>query len=166
MGLHMKLETFSDEDKQAQMLQLLQFGTVMVFVDSRNEGVIVPDHLKDDYQLRLNFDYAFEIGDFRVLPDRLEASLSFNKKDFFCIIPFDAIYLMVNHYIQRGSLFVMSVPTEMLEVFANVNAAEETIEKPQLKPIAGQAEEKNEDGEDSSPPQKTPRKRGHLRVVK
>src|SRR3989338_313521 len=102
----MKIETFQDSEKQSQILKLLQFGTVMVFIDSRSDAVIVTDHLKGDYQLRLNFDYAYEVDDFRVLPDRIEASLSFNHKNFFCVIPFNAVYLMVSHTIHHGVLFV------------------------------------------------------------
>lgn len=114
----MKIEIYPDHTKQAQILKLMQFGTVMIFVDSRHQDVIVPEHLKNDHQLRLNFDYAYEIDDFRVLPDRIEASLSFNMRNFFCVIPFTAVYLMICHNIQHGSLFTQSVPIEMLEYFA------------------------------------------------
>lgn len=121
----MKIATFPTAEKQTQMLELLKFGTVMVFVDSRHKDVVVPDYLKSDFQLRLNFDYAFEIDDFRVLPDRLEASLSFNKKNFFCVVPFEAVYLFINHGVERGSLFTESVPVEMLEVFAAMQKQEQ-----------------------------------------
>ncbi|HLD44548.1 MAG TPA: hypothetical protein VJC18_03875, partial [bacterium] len=115
----MKIDIYKSDEKQAQMQKFLQYGTVMVFVDSRHPEVMVPGYLKGDYQLRLNFDYAYELEDFRVLADRIEASLSFNKKDFFCVLPYEAVYLMVNHSIQRGSLFVETVPVEMLQFFAD-----------------------------------------------
>lgn len=113
----MKITTCPINEKQSQTLELLKYGTVMAFVDSRHAGVVVPEYLKGDYQLRLNFDYAFEINDFRVLPDRIEASLSFNHKNFFCVVPFDAVYLLLSHGTQRGSLFIESVPSEMLSMF-------------------------------------------------
>lgn len=99
------------------MLELLKFDTVMVFIDARHEGVKVPEPHNGQFDLRLNFDYEFGIDDFRVLPDRLEASLSFPEGEFFCVVPFEAIYLIVCHAIQRGSLFVESVPSEMLHFF-------------------------------------------------
>lgn len=175
----MKIETQPDHQKQSQILKLLQFGTVMVFVDSRREDVLVPTHLKGDYQLRLNFDYAYEVDDFRILPDRLEASLSFNHQDFFCVIPFEAVYLVVNHGIKHGVLFTHSVPVEMLEYFA----AEAQKEEKTLKKVSKEtpfnvitnnntaAEEektsiKRAVGSSSGDAKTAPRRRNHLRVVK
>jgi hypothetical protein len=175
----MKINTFASVEKQSQMLELLKYGTVMAFVDSRHPSVAVPDYLKGDYQLRLNFDYAFEIEDFRVLPDRLEASLSFNRKNFFCVIPFDAVYLLLNHSVEQGSLFVDSVPMEMLELFAQAekqekakaslhaitpentpNTAPETSPQNVATPSPSEAPK-------SEPTKKdTPKKKGHLRLIK
>ncbi len=164
----MKIETFQDSEKQSQILKLLQFGTVMVFIDSRSDAVIVPDHLKGDYQLRLNFDYAYEVDDFRVLPDRIEASLSFNHKNFFCVIPFNAVYLMVSHTIHHGVLFVQSIPAEMLEYFA-AEAKKEEVEVKQVKNGPALNVISNVGNAQTAVDksiEKKPRKRGHLRVVK
>lgn len=163
----MKIETVPDSEKQSQMLKLLQFGTAMVFVDSRRASVLVPEHLKGDYQLRLNFDYAYEVDDFRVLPDRLEASLSFNHKNFFCVIPFDAIYLMVSHTIHHGVLFVQSIPVEMLEYFAT-EAKQEEVQVKQVKngPALNVISNVGSTQTVEMPAEHKPRKRSHLRVVK
>lgn len=171
----MKIETHPDSDKQAQILKLLQFGTVMVFIDSRMPSVVVPDHLKGDYQLRLNFDYAYEVSDFRVLPDRLEASLSFNQRNFFCVIPFEAIYLTVSHSIKHGVLFAQSVPIEMLEYFAAEAQREESLKsessEPKFKVVAGKTSS-TDDGAgmdqviQSTSKDSKPAKRAHLRLVK
>ncbi len=169
----MKIETYDLAKKEEEMLRLLKHGTVMVFVDSRREGVLVPEHLKGDFQLRLNFDYAFEIPDFQVLPDRLEASLSFNKKNFFCVLPFESVYLMINHFIQQGSLFTESIPVEMLEAFAGLNQQKLEREQkmsqfkvivPEEKPAetpASPAESKEDKSKN-----RDKKKKGHLRVVK
>lgn len=126
----MKIETYDKSKKMDEMLRLLKFGTVMIFLDSRYPDVIVPEHIKNDYQLRLNFDYSYEIDDFQVLPDRIEASLSFNKKNYFCIIPFDAVYLLLNHFTKQGSLFVESVPEEMLNAFVTTSSPDQARPKP------------------------------------
>jgi len=164
----MKIETHSDSEKQAQMLKLLQFGTVMVFVDSRNQDVLVPDHLKSDYQLRLNFDYAYEVDDFRVLPDRLEASLSFNRRNHFCVIPFNSIYLLVSHTIQHGVLFTQSVPIEMLEYFASETKKGEEIKTSAAAPalnVITNTKTVNR-SKNVAVEIEAPRKKGHLRLVK
>jgi len=168
----MKIETHSDAERQSQMLKLLQFGTVMIFVDSRHPDVVVPEHLKGDFQLRLNFDYAYEVDDFRVLPDRLEASLSFNQKNFFCVIPFKAVYLLVSHSIQHGVLFTQSVPIEMLEYFASEAQKEERqFKKAQSGPALSVISQKNNpnpnlSNKDNQSENKKPRKKGHLKLVK
>lgn len=164
----MKIETHVDSEKQAQMLKLLQFGTVMVFVDSRQRDVIVPEHLKNDHQLRLNFDYAYEVDDFRVLPDRVEASLSFNRRNFFCVIPFNAIYLLVSHTIQHGVLFTQSVPVEMLEYFASEAQKQEEIEKRKVAPALSVISSKKTTNQNNivSNQEKPKKKQGHLKLVK
>lgn len=184
----MKITTHLSKEKQSQMIELLKYGTVMVFIDSRHPDVLVPDQHKNDYQLRLNFDYDFQIDDFRVLPDRLEASLSFNQQDFFCVVPFTAVYLMVNHEIQRGSLFVDSVPVEMLELFATSEQAQQEEQKQQVQPVVRLhsidtesnlqkdssknvpklTEQKDKPKKESSKKEKTnkTKQRSHLRVIK
>ena len=91
----MQIQVFEPKDKQKQVLELLKFDTIMVFIDARNENVKVPESLKAQFDLRLNFNYEFGINDFRVLPDRIEASLSFAEGEFFCVIPFEAVYLIL-----------------------------------------------------------------------
>lgn len=166
----MKIETYELAKKAEEMLRLLKHGAVMVFVDSRCEGVVVPDHLKNDFQLRLNFDYAFEIDNFQVHPDRVEASLSFNRKNFFCVIPFDAVYLLVNHFTRQGSLFAESIPVEMLEVFTGLN--QQRIEREQKLARFKVIEEKPAEAPTSlteaeqGTKEKEKKNKSHLRVVK
>lgn len=155
------------------MLKLLQFGTVMVFVDSRQRDVVVPEHLKEDYQLRLNFDYAYEVDDFRVLPDRLEASLSFNRRNFFCVIPFNAVYLMVSHAIQHGVLFTRSVPVEMLEYLSHEATRQQALEKRKAAPFTvisnKKPVEKTRKAVPATPAEAKevkPVRKAHLRLVK
>ena len=167
-NLPMKIQTHPVTDKQSMALEYLKFGTIMVFVDSRHEGVKVPEYLKNDYQLRLNFDYAFEIDDFQVLKDRLEASLSFNRKDFFCVIPMDAVYLILNHATERGALFVESAPTEMLSLFATQTSLQPVAATPDATPPVAQAATSNTASE-AAPKQgadKPAAKKSHLRLVK
>ncbi len=162
----MKIDTSHNNEKQSQILRLLQFGTVMVFVDSRHPKVIVPDGLKGDFQLRLNFDYAYDIPDFRVLTDRLEASLSFDHRDFFCVLPFDAIYLIVAHSIQHGILFPTSIPNEMLEYFAQeADKQDNTSSEPQFSVINGRTLD-NEGDSSHNLAEPKPKRVNHLRLVK
>jgi hypothetical protein len=119
------------------------------------------------------------VPDFRLLPDRLEASLSFNQRNFFCVIPYEAVYLSVSHSIKHGVLFAQSVPVEMLEYFAaEAQKEEEAIQKssrsPKLKVVAGKTTEGDSDSGSSESIETSTQtnskdkksKRGHLRIVK
>ena len=165
----MKIETYDDSKKQDELLRLLKFGTVMIFIDSRQKEVLVPEHLKGDFQLRLNFDYSYEIDDFQILPDRLEASLSFNKKNFFCVIPFGAVYLVLNNFIKQGSLFVESIPIEMLTTFADISQKiMEEPKKPSPFKVISPGEPNDKDKIDPPPTstENPKKKRPELRVIK
>jgi hypothetical protein len=158
----MKIELCGETAKQAQMLKLLQFGTVMIFVDSRHPDVLVPDYLKDDCQLRLNFDYAYDIEDFRILPDRIEASLSFNHKNFYCVLPYDALYLMLSHRIRHGALFSQSVPDEMVDFFVKEAKISHLTSK---SPLAEETDTL-EEPQSFEFEEVTEVRKGHLRLVK
>lgn len=113
----MKVITKSTREKQEQMLFYLKFGTVMLWIDGRLDGVQLPASLRSLPQVRLNFDYGFEAADIRILPDRVEATLSFDHKPFACIIPMTAVYMMVSSPTETGCLFPDSIPREMAELF-------------------------------------------------
>jgi stringent starvation protein B len=170
----MKILPFTNVEKQAQMLHLLKMGTVMVFTDARRSGVMVPDKHTGDFQLRLNFDYAFEIGDFKVLPDGLEATLSFNQIDAFCRIPFSAVYLMICHESQVGALFPESIPKEMMDFFSvetragKVGPSAPIPVAPALA-VAKAVKKVTKESDDVEPVKSEevkPKKKNHLRVVK
>ncbi|MBX7149135.1 hypothetical protein K1X76_08605 [bacterium] len=80
------------KDKKQHFERLMEKGTVMVFLDSRKTGVKVPDAHLANPQLCLKFNYAFEIPDFKITDDKIEASLSFGGRRFFCELPFDALF--------------------------------------------------------------------------
>lgn len=174
----MNIEAFPNKEKQNKILQLLQFGTVMVFVDSRNDDVKVPQHLKNDYQLKLNFDYDFNIADFRVLEDRLEASLLFDGQRQFCSVPFPSIYMLLNHETNNGYIFPESVPIEMLEFFAQGTPQKSSEEQSQqakkespFKVVTSESKdvhqsEKTENNKNQESTEEKSKKRPHLRVIK
>lgn len=117
----MQIEIFEPSQKKKQLLELLKFDTVMVFLDARNPDVLVPPAFKTQFDLRLNFDYEFEIHDFKVLDEHIEATLAFGEGEFFCRIPFSAVYLIVCQAVSRGCLFPQNVPVEMLGFFFDGN---------------------------------------------
>lgn len=105
-------------DKKMHLDRLLQTGTVMVILDGRAPGVVVPLEHQTNPKLPINLDYAFDVPDFKVLENRVEASLSFNRKNFFCILPLEAIYIMNAPSVSETVLFPEDVPQDLLASYA------------------------------------------------
>lgn len=116
-------------EKKEAIKRLLQYGTVMVFIDSRREDVLVPEQHKGNPQLLLNLDYAFQIPDFEILDDRVQVSLSFGGKNFFCVLPYASIYVLRSQSSSEIVMFPEDIPKDLTV---------ETQESPEAK----QAEEK------------------------
>lgn len=183
-----------NQTKQKQLLELLQEGPVMVFIDTRCPGVVVPERFRGSPDLKLNFDYAFHIPDFEVREDGLVATLSFSQTPHFCAIPFEAIWQMVNTKNQKNFAYPESfphevihellgqarrglkVPPEMVELLQHVL----TLPKPEPQMLQNPPRPKNakpalsivseapeEPTETSTPePDPEPPKRSHLKLVK
>lgn len=170
----MKIIRSISSEKRAQFERLLAKGTVMAFVDARKGGVCVPPQHMGNPQLPLNFDYAFQIPDFRILNHRIEVSLSFNKKDFFCIIPFHSIYAFTSRFTGEIVVFPDSVPKEIFsqtfdEGPPSESSVETTLEKikkrPSLTVVRTQKEEKPPEKKKKKPSSKK-KKGSHLKLVK
>lgn len=153
----MKLIQASKQDKKNQIERLLQHGTVMFYIDTRVSGVSVPSHFMDNSQLALNFDYAYRIPDFKVLDDRVEATLEFGPLYFFCILPMNSIYTLRSDL--QGEMVVF--PEDMPQDLFNEQKPAIEPEKPKLTSV--HITEASTEAPPVSEP--TPRKKGHLKLV-
>jgi len=94
--------------------KLLTPGTVMLVVDTRRHGVTVPSHLAGDPKLRLNIDYRF--GAAMTVDDwGVNATLSFGGDEFDCVLPWEAIYVLMPHTSSQPYVFPDDVPNEVLD---------------------------------------------------
>jgi hypothetical protein len=84
----------SDDDMRRAFDELIDEGLTTVTLDSRVDGVSVPSHLLGRPQLNLNFSRLFHIEDFDWDDVGVRASLSFGDGDFFCDVPWTAVYLL------------------------------------------------------------------------
>lgn len=174
-----------NQTKQKNLLELLQEGTVMLFLDARYEGVEVPERLRQDPGLRLNVDYAFKIPDFEVGEDAVIATLSFSQKPYRCVIPMEAIWQMMSLSTKKMAVFPVSFPKEMIRELLLTQTElpegmreilEEVAKAPRPTPkILSEAKETKSpfsvvpaEPSEETPPETppTPPKRGHLKLVK
>lgn len=164
----MNLTQAKKEEKKAQIERLLSKGLVMVMVDTRKPGVRVPPEHMGKPQLALNLSYSFEIPDFKVLDDRVEVSLSFNKQDFFCMLSLDAIYTLVSQDAGEVVVFPQDVPLELMTVAGSVEVIKPT---PVFQVVSGnlaqESDPSTEKKEDAANKDVSPKKknRSHLKLV-
>jgi len=93
---------------------MVEKGTVLVTLDARRDGVMVPGQFADQLRLNLNFCHMFGIPDFEYDAWGVRASLSFGGRDFYCDVPWPAVYMMRSHVENDVTLFPASIPPEML----------------------------------------------------
>ena len=112
----------ANQHKQRELKALLERGVVMVHLDPRIQGVVVPPQFAQEAALRLNVAYAFKLPAFEISDDGVYAILSFNRQNFGCTIPWRAVYaLTLPDESHEGMVWPDSMP---LELKANEGSAE------------------------------------------
>ncbi|MFT4705197.1 MAG: hypothetical protein ACI81R_002905 [Bradymonadia bacterium] len=109
-----------DEPKHVTFARLVEAGLVMVKLDARARDVSVPDQFEGVPQLHLNFSHRFNIDDFTWDEDSVRASLSFDTGDFYCVVPWSAIYVMECEAVDAIHIFPDSFPEELQAVLPKI----------------------------------------------
>ena len=99
--------------KHSLLESLLAEGMVLAALDARTSGVVVPAHLADDIQLRLNLSRRFGLP-LEVDAWGVQATLTFAGNPFPCRLPWSAIFLLVSHVNGQPYLFPDDIPGELL----------------------------------------------------
>lgn len=161
----MKVTQATKTEKKSHFERLLEKGVVTIFVNSHKESVAVPPRYLANHQLVLNMSYTFQIPDFKIFEDRVEVTLTFPENKFYCILPFDAIYVMTSQIAGETVIFPDEVPQELL-LKGGIWPAEGTGDKKQGRPplfsIPVTSPVLDEQKETKIPV----KKKGHLKLVK
>ncbi|MCB9788205.1 MAG: hypothetical protein H6744_16100 [Deltaproteobacteria bacterium] len=109
----------SRRQKRDKMLELLERGMVMIHLDPRAPGVVVPPRFGQDTVLRLNVAWQFQLPALEIGEDSIYAVLSFQRQNFGCTLPWDAIFgLTMPDDEHQGMLWPASMPPELDPFFA------------------------------------------------
>ena len=104
----------ASEHKERELRALLERGVVMVHLDPRIDGVVVPPQFSRESALRLNVAYAFNLPAFEITKEGVYAILSFNRQNFGCTIPWQAVYaLTLPDESHEGMVWPDSMPLEL-----------------------------------------------------
>lgn len=131
--------------KQEAFLAFLKDGWVTVYIDARLPGVAVPDHLRTETRLVLQYglNMPVPVEDLEVTDEGVKATLSFSRTPWQTMIPWAAIYVIACTD-GRGVLFQEDVPPELMSSFVGGEEvtdgedAEESLSSPR-KPVAAMA---------------------------
>jgi len=99
--------------KQDAFLALLAEGCLL-HLDARRDGVVVPDHLKGEAHLVLQYgnDLPIPIPDLQIDENGVSATLSFARTPWSTVVPWSAVYVVTSPD-GRGVLYQEDVPGDV-----------------------------------------------------
>lgn len=69
-------------------------GPTQTVIDATHDKVIVPNYLKQEPRLPINWSYSFKVNDFNFDMNGIQGTLSFNGNTFRTYVPWDAVWAM------------------------------------------------------------------------
>ncbi len=184
-----------EQEKKDRLLTALDKGMVMIHLDARRPGVLVPKGVAGEAHLRLNLSYRFDPPDLTVGDWGVRSTLSFGGSRFKVAVPWSALFAITSQVSREFWLYPDDMPQELIQQAvhnARAQAAkaegegesegEESVSAPDeegaqsapgpklasVRPrtlLQEIAGEKPPAPEGGDEPEK-PRSRGHLRVIK
>jgi stringent starvation protein B len=100
-------------------MALLQGPSVFIHLDPRKSEVVVPSYFKKQPQLvlQVGLNMNIAIPDLKVDDEGVTCTLSFNRRPFWCRLPWTAIYALVGEALEgeemKGMLWPDDVPAEI-----------------------------------------------------
>ena len=153
-------------EKKDRLLAALERGMVMVHLDARRAGVLVPQELRSESHLRLHLSYKFVPPDLSVGDWGIRSTLSFSGKRFTVAVPWSALFAITSKVTQEFWMFPEDMPTEQTQIPPpTLRAAAQTHPRLEARPVSLRevnGERKSNESQDGEPP----RGRSHLRLIK
>lgn len=150
--------------KEEVVLKLLADGDTMLCLDARHPEACVPPHQTGNPALRLILNLKFP-RPIDVSEEGIGVNLSFGGRRFDCYIPMAALWAAFNPHTMEGTLWQESASPEVLDGL-RAQMQEKGVAEPAAAGAGkvGPTAVPRTNGE--VPASATPRKRGHLRLVK
>jgi stringent starvation protein B len=169
-----------DDEKKERLLAALDKGLVMLHLDARRPGVLVPPALRNEAHLRLNVSYRFDPPDLTVGQWGIRCTLSFSGSRFTVAVPWSALFAMTSHVTKEFWMYPDDMPPELwqqtmvTERVPTEKVGAEQAPKPEesprppvvLREVPGERSGEEQGDGEPEPQEPTPPRRGHLRLVK
>jgi hypothetical protein len=101
-----------NQEKFSLFSTWISSGLVSLIMDARHKEVLVPKEFKDNGELRLNFSHLFHLPDFNFNNTSVWATLSFDSGDFFCQVPWTAVFAMQSPNLHQGAVWPEDFPSD------------------------------------------------------
>lgn len=154
-------------EKKDRLLAALDRGMVMVHLDARRPGVLVPQELRSESHLRLHLSYRFKppCCDLAVGEWGIRSTLSFSGEPFTVAIPWSALFAITSRVTHEFWMFPDDMPTELTQIPPpKLRAAATARPSLEARPVA--LREVDGEGKSGDAEGEAPRGRGHLRLIK
>jgi stringent starvation protein B len=102
-------------EKKARLMAALDKGMVMIHLDARRPGVIVPTSLRSEAHLRLNLSYRFDPPDLTVGEWGIRCTLSFSGSRFTVAVPWSALFAITSHSTKEFWMYPDDMPAELIQ---------------------------------------------------
>ena len=152
-----------NREKLERMRGALARGLTQVHLDARRPGVLVPQGLRDQAMLVLNFSYRFSPPDLDVNEWGVRQTLTFRGVPFKVGVPWSALYAIVCQPTDELWLYPDDTPDELLAAAAKRSPPPQPAgAEPPARAALREVVSAKDPGDESPPP--PPRR--HLRLVK
>lgn len=121
----MRFPSPAEREKRARLLELLDTGKVLVYLDPRRPGVDLPAHLMGEMTVPLNLSHRFGLPVFDIGPHEVRASLSFGGDRHLCVLPYSAIFGLFAHADGTRVVFADALPPEVALIAERASRAED-----------------------------------------
>lgn len=103
-------------DKQTVMLELLKEAWVYVHIDPRREGVVLPEFLREEPRVVLQYGYNMPVPIYDLIVDErgIGATLSFRRVAQPTFIPWSAVFALTDGE-KHGMVWEEDIPHELLK---------------------------------------------------
>ncbi len=156
-------------DKRETFLNLLGEGWVSICLDARSSGVELPEHLRVEPRLILQYglNMPVPIADLEITGEGIRATLSFNRSPHNTFVPWPAVYvIMPTDSGKPGILFAEDVPPEMRAALTAEAAEDKLLQKtPSRRRKGGSAAKATEAAPASNTTPTLPERKRHLSLV-
>jgi stringent starvation protein B len=156
-------------EKKGRLLSALEQGMVMIHLDARRPGVLVPCSLKQEAHLRLNVSYRFDPPDLTVGDWGIRCTLSFSGSRFRVAVPWSALFAITSYQSKEFWMYPDDMPKELIQQAALAKSRQRD-QKIRTSDTLASVRSVSDAGDDCDrdPTDKPPRPgtHPHLRVVK